>query len=621
MKQWKKAAVVVAVFAMCGAATAATIRDGGDPDKGRVLWADPFDWYTQWNYDNASFWTGGPTPAGAANAEGATFGTKEPTPACADNCLPAFGQIQTVPSKHEMARAQWITGRFIGDDCGPITSPGGVAAATGAFDVLYGGGNARCGAATPICYGQGQTATTLMMLARASYTWGTGGSYDAITQFTNDLTPRIQTIAANKELGTKNAVNGSDADPLVVTFELRAGAVGNNHGIFDISYVELSLGDETAPMDYIWRGDPTKTYPDPDGCPQGPYPVLCQQAREINEDVSEDGSDLVYLNNNCPNLVPESTKVWASFAFGFNALLDKDPCGVLEQGVDAHKPTKNHWAVFDVSKWREIRAARYTGLDEAQPGWPRDEHMNVGGGPCGDFGIAAGINVVYMKIITDYVLIYVKNTAVTPNQHWGAAIPRIYKGPFNKIRWGGGKGCELWRDPDDPDKYECKPEGTPFQCLTYSQASPAPVGYQRTEMDTMAMYIGTEAGFDMNNNLVYVDTINGACCKTDGTCEPLDEVSCANAGGRWDGVGTACGQLRCCPQQYGDTDKDDDVDMDDFALLQQCMTVGGGPISSTPGCECLDSEPDGDIDLDDAIHFATCASGAEIQADPACRNW
>lgn len=603
MKQWKVACMAL-LLAGGGLATAATIRDGGDPDKGRVLWADPFDWYTQWNYDNSSLWVGGPIPAGDTNAQGAAWATggKEPTPTCANSCLPAFGQRQTFPGTDEMARAQWVRGRFVGDECTIITTPTGFTVnETGSFDARYGGGEEKCGSNS--CYGAGQTATTLMMQARANYCWGTGGSYAPISQFTNDLLPRIQAIAANKGLGTMNAVNGTDADPLVVTFELRPGTAGNNHGLYDVSYIELSLEDETAPMDYIWRGDPTKTYPDPDGCPQGPYPVICQQVREVNENVSENGGDLVYLNENCPDLVPPTTRVWASFAFGINALLDRDPCGILEQGVDAHIPTKDHWAVFDGSAWREIRGGRYLGLTEAIPAWPRDEHMQAGAGPCGDFNIGGGINVVYLKIVTDSVLVYVKNTEVEPDHHWGAVIPRVYKGPFNKIRWGGGKGCELWRDPNDPTKYECKPEGTPYQCLTYSSASHE--GYRRTEMDTMAMYIGTEADYSMADNLVYVDTINGACC-VDGACSVTDQVTCLSQGGRWDGVGSQCGDYLCCPEPYGDSDGDNDVDMVDFAVLQSCLTIGGGTVTSE--CECLDRAPLGTIDSTEVDYFAQFAA-------------
>lgn len=611
---------LIGATGMASMAVGATIRNGGDPDKGRVIWADPFDWYTQWNYANNSFWVGGPIPAGSSSANWATGG-KEPTPTCTQSC-PPFGQRQTFPATDEMARAQWWHGRWIGDHCGPILSPGGVQATPGSFEIAYGGGAASCSSS---CYGNGQTATTLMMLARANYAWGTGGSYNPISQFTNDLTPRIQAIATNKGLGTKNAINGTDEDPLIVTFELRGGYTGNLHGIYDISYVELSLDDDTVPMDYVWRGNPTGAYADPETCPQGPYPVLCQQARETNTSGSEDGGDLVYLNQNCPALVPPydpqtgTGKTWRSFAFGFNALLDKDPCGYAEQGVDSHVPTRDHWAVFDGNKWREIRSGRYQGLSEEQPAWPRDEHMQPGTGTCGKFAIGAGINVVYMKFITNSVLIYVRNTDVNPNHHWGAVIPRVYKGPFNRIRWGGGKGCELQRDPNDPTRYECKPDGTPYQCLTYSKNSPE--GYRRTEMDTMAIYVGTVADYNLADNLLYVDSIRGACCRSDGDCEFTDQVSCQTAGGRWDGVGTTCEAIRCCPVQHGDTDKDGDVDMADFAVLQQCFSTPGMIKNDDPRCRCLDSELDGDVDMDDAVRFAECARGAELPADPACATW
>jgi hypothetical protein len=98
-----------------------------------------------------------------------------------------------------------------------------------------------------------------------------------------------------------------------------------------------------------------------------------------------------------------------------------------------------------------------------------------------------------------------------------------------------------------------------------------------------------------------------------------DQLTCVNDNARWDGVGTSCGQLLCCPKQYGDTDRDGDVDMDDFSALQRCLTIGQtGTNLVSAGCKCLDADANGKIDLDDVTHFSACASGEGIAANPGC---
>ncbi len=591
-----RSATFLVLSMACTATMAASFRPGGDPAKERVIWQDPFDWYGQWNYDNNQIWQGGPTPPGSPTG---SYPSKPPNGGCAT-------VIQTFPGNWEMARAQWLS-----NDCPVIFGPGGRGADPGDFQANV----------DPHCNGSGEVVTTRGMFGYNDSTWGQGGSYTSMPQFRRSLAGRIQQIADFRGLGTMNGVNGTDEHPLVVIFYLSDGATAgtNPRDLFDNSYVELTMGDDTAPTDYIWRGiaDLPSNTTNPEYCPQGPYPIVCQQVREVNGSVSEDGGDLAYLNANCPPLVPaydpetNTGKTWRSLAFGFMALLDKDPCGVAEQGVDAHKPTVDHFAVFDGNVWRQLRSSRYAGLGtppnptSGLP-WPWDPSMTPGNaGTSGDFSFNGGDNRVVMKIITDYLLLYVSNKA----GEFGATIPRVYKGPFDTIRWGVGQGCEL-----DSVTYTCKSGGTPYRCLTYSTSFG--VGYDRTRMDSMNI---------LDGELQYSDLIHGSCCYRNGptppagSCEITDQAACVNAGGQFNGVGTVCGQFRCCPTQYGDTDNDADVDMDDFAVLQRCLTIGGG--ATTAACNCLDFESNGTVDLNDATHFATCASGEGVPADPDCRNW
>jgi hypothetical protein len=237
----------VSVLALVGPVMAATVRPGGDPSCDRIIWADPFDFYTQWAYDNkdnpaytrGTTWQGGPI-AGATDCNQAYPTAVAPSvpPNCSDTAWEA--------PNNDLARANWVS-----DNSATIISPRGISADPGTFDILYGGGDPR----DTTCYGAGQTSTTLFMSAQANYTWGVGGTYSSMSQFTYDLSERIQNVATARGLGTVNSVNGTDQHPLTLVFYIKSGSWNNNGSIFNNSYVELSLDDDTAPTDYIWRGN------------------------------------------------------------------------------------------------------------------------------------------------------------------------------------------------------------------------------------------------------------------------------------------------------------------------------------------------------------------------------
>jgi parallel beta-helix repeat protein len=71
-----------------------------------------------------------------------------------------------------------------------------------------------------------------------------------------------------------------------------------------------------------------------------------------------------------------------------------------------------------------------------------------------------------------------------------------------------------------------------------------------------------------------------------------------------------CGQVDMGAYEFGigDYDCDRDVDLNDFAAWEACMTgPDGGPYD--PGCESFDFEFDGDVDLDDFALFQQQFSG------------
>ena len=71
-------------------------------------------------------------------------------------------------------------------------------------------------------------------------------------------------------------------------------------------------------------------------------------------------------------------------------------------------------------------------------------------------------------------------------------------------------------------------------------------------------------------------------------------------GGFWPGVAAA--------SMPGDCDSDGDVDLDDFAEFEPCLTGPGGGLPE-PDCSCFDFDYSGDIDLTDFAAFQQAFAG------------
>jgi hypothetical protein len=66
----------------------------------------------------------------------------------------------------------------------------------------------------------------------------------------------------------------------------------------------------------------------------------------------------------------------------------------------------------------------------------------------------------------------------------------------------------------------------------------------------------------------------------------------------------------------GDADLDGDVEFDDFAVFQACVT---GPwLSRSPACAAADFDGDNDVDQDDFGMYQRCFSGTNRQAIATC---
>jgi hypothetical protein len=73
------------------------------------------------------------------------------------------------------------------------------------------------------------------------------------------------------------------------------------------------------------------------------------------------------------------------------------------------------------------------------------------------------------------------------------------------------------------------------------------------------------------------------------------------------------------PSVRADIDKDNDVDITDFGLLQRCLTGEGIP-QNLPACQNARLDQDDDVDQDDIAILIGCLSGSGVPYNPNCAN-
>ncbi len=683
MRRVRAATFLFVVAASTEVGLAASMLTDGDPPNDTIRWADPFDWYTQWNWDHRSdpvstyprgtLWKGGPIPplsdpAGSLGLPKKASNTNGTAP---QYCVEGIAH-QTSPAEDEYARTQWIRV----SECPELITPTGRITdrwQASQMEIAYGGN----------CSGveNSGTATTMQMEMRVLNTWyqNNQGIPGPLAMFQNNFEARVP-AGYNGFNGTGTLPDGSDGTPLVLAYIMR-GVADNQY--VDNSYVELNFNGEHAPMDYVWRGhnystcNTTPGSNDPECTTQGPYPIVCQQAYETNMDVTETAEDTVWLLGSAPGTggacPPLKNKTWKSIAFGLLAIMDKDPNST--DASTTHSPKSFHYAVFDGHVWRKLVAGRFPGLINTYTGlpveispisqasngtghWhPEDLYMAKNtAGTCGDFTVSNNQKPtkVYIKITATDILIYVTNVitekGVDVPHAWGAAVPRAYMGPFNRIAVGAGPGCEL--DPatgecKNPPTYNNNPTGGSAYipaCLTYSTTYP---GFGVTYYDSMVLYKGipsyasTQGACCQPNQCVDgMDQLacqatpgavfggqgsscatawcQGACCPPDGQCTEQPSAYCTGTlGGIYGGNGSRCEETACCAHGtyvWADKDGDADVDMDDFGAFQRCYKPEL-PISDA-GCTCFDRDHSNTIDHADFASFANCATGAGVVWSP-----
>jgi hypothetical protein len=309
---------------------------------------------------------------------------------------------------------------------------------------------------------------------------------------------------------------------------------------------------------------------------------------------------------NNPRLVVTDNQVHASFALGMVATTDGNPCD-LDTG---RKPTDWQLAVYDGRTWQTFKVPAF-GIPSVTP-----EHG-------ADLAPKDGWNTVWFSIGADNIEVRLSNSwsdqnhapngSNNPNSYCVARVPRQYKGPFNKVAIGPSKGVDLVVPT-------CENFGTTALPALKCNGGANDQGVCTTAADcpaaTTPICPRTHAGADM-----FVDELAlwdgtfqdkpAACCKPDLTCVIADPVTCASLSGTFHS-GAACDPSPCCPIPWADSDRDGNVDMNDFAALQRCITIGAPGGGYGVGCACFDTNKDGAINATDIEKFALCAQGEGV---------
>jgi len=382
------------------------------------------------------------------------------------------------------------------------------------------------------------------------------------TRHAFDLTEAIQ-----QKNAAHNAINGSDAAPLILKFTA-------HHGDFGAAanspyYLEMYMSGDRAPTNYVTVECPTGAFPN---CPAeyGPFPIVCQQ-------------DPAHYNPiDCPPADPNDYH--ASVAMGWLAPMDREPC----DSQTGCKPTLDHPVVYNGRYWLEPRSNQ----------WPPS---------VGDFNMGSsldGRHWMKLQIKTSQMIFTYSNDYLCPASFpcW-CTIPRDYTGPFNTIATGPGAGCELDVNDLDGDTItnECAP-GAEYKMFDYASLSVN--SWHDSFADTMVVYDGETT------------SVIGACCLADASCIETTQQDCEGnyEHATFKGLDTLCANVQCCPYPFADGDLDGDVDQADFGLWQACYDGGTGLIA---GCECYDRvAPAGSVDGDDFTEFANCFTGANVPFDP-----
>jgi len=245
----------------------------------------------------------------------------------------------------------------------------------------------------------------------------------------------------------------------------------------------------------------------------------------------------------CPPLSTAPHKM--SLAVGALAYLDTPPC----------YPSNPHLSFFDGYQWWVLKQGLFTGS--------------------GDFLLHNGKNYIRLTIKTSTVKVELTCTDPNPDEYSWCTIPRDYLGEFNNLYAGYKAPCQL-----KPGEWECLHDAA---CVNGCPGGGTP------RYDNVVLTGGQG----------YAEP--GACCYEDTSCTQEYYLDCEVLGGTFQGSGTICGTIPCCPPLLPDHDMDTDVDLADFGWFQACLA---GPMVGPPtlDCECADYDNNDHVDSDDGLH-------------------
>jgi len=420
-------------------------------------------------------------------------------------------------------------------------------------------------------------------------------------RMTADLEPDLTAGygIGNGGIGAGHMVLGTDDKPLTLEFtvDFRGEAYGGSSNF----YVELSCdpggGDDQAPRQGMVTEDPDLGNGD-----QGPW---------------------------------RASREHAVVAFGSFTAVNRTPEQALSAG------SMGAACYFDGLRWH------YTKYLNDIHGQPLSLWKS-------SFG---GLTTFRMVIRTDTVVLSLASAGDNPAVRGPFEVPRVYKGPFNRVSMTLGNPIKSSAPSNYVDNVEVRnglivsPDATGACCLGNGDGTGSCqviTGMACTGLGGIYIGDGTSCGAGGETcDFCPSDPDKrsaGACgCgvpdldeDADGAASCVDNCPAVPNPGQADtdadGVGDACD---LCPQTLpgepvdpegcpagvpGDLDRDGDVDAWDFALWHPCMTAPGVPHNGSANCVRADHDRDGDVDQLDFGVFQRCLSGPLIPANPACAN-
>ena len=269
-----------------------------------------------------------------------------------------------------------------------------------------------------------------------------------------------------------------------------------------------------------------------------------------------------------------------AIAIGQIAWEDQEPC---DDGTTNSSSHSFRLTLFDGQAWHNLKT-------------PDDVHT------CRLWNYVT-VTIKTSTIQVDLSTMYNGTDCTGPRNVRTTTVERKYLGPFTAIKIGGlhdevNGGC--WGQ----DKVSADHDGT-IRAYSVEQSDMEDIGLADGEA------YDTPGPCDES----------GACC-TGHSCQQLTPTACAAIEGSvFHGANTVCwvGDAKCCASPAVDFDFDTDVDMNDFANLQRCLTIGQES-QATPlnECACFDVDGTPGIDTQDVEKFVLCSSGANVPASVTC---